>query len=123
MLPPAVKLYVAVQPVSLRKGFDGLSLYTQTVMQLDPLSGHLFVFFNRKRDQVSLLFWDRSGYVLWKKRLERGRFRLPVFVRGASPSAQIEAAELALILEGLDLSAARRRPRWIPGAALHGSPR
>jgi transposase len=117
MLPPAVKLYVALQPVSLRKGFDGLSLYTQTVLRLDPLSGHLFVFFNRTRDQVSLLFWDRSGYVLWKKRLERGRFRLPVFVQGAAPSAQIEAAELALILEGLDLRAARRRPRWSPGGA------
>lgn len=114
MLPPAVKLYVAPQPVSLRKGFDGLSLYVQTVLRLDPLSGHLFVFFNRRRDQVSLLFWDRSGYVLWKKRLERGRFRLPVFVSDAPGSAQIEAAELSLILEGLDLGAARRRPRWTP---------
>lgn len=122
MLPPAVKLYVAVQPVSLRKGFDGLSLYTQTVLRLDPLSGHLFVFFNRKRDQVCLLFWDRSGYVLWKKRLERGRFRLPALVRGAVPSAEIEAAELALILEGLDLRAARRRPRWSPGAVPHNPP-
>jgi len=117
MLPPAVKLFVAVQPVSLRKGFNGLSLYVQAVLCLNPLSGHLFVFFNRRMDQVSLLFWDRTGYVLWKKRLEQGRFRLPVLVPGPMACAQLEAAELALILEGIDLRAATRRPRWRPGPA------
>jgi transposase len=116
-LPPAVRLYVATQPVSARKGFDGLSLYVQAQLRLDPLSGHLFIFFNRVRDQVSLLFWDRSGYVLWRKRLERGRFRIPKAWTQGAGSAQVEAAELGLILEGLDLTEARRRPRWTPACA------
>ena len=114
-LPPSVKLYVALQPVSLRKGFDGLSLYVQTVLRLDPLSGHLFLFFNRRKDQVSLLYWDSSGYALWRKRLERGRFRLPLPASGSAASVQIEAADLSLILEGIDLRGLKRRPRWSPG--------
>ena len=113
-LPPAVKLYVALGPVSLRKGFDGLSLYVQTVLRLDPLSGHLFLFFNRRKDQVSVLYWDSSGYALWKKRLERGRFRVPVAQTDGAASAQIEAADLQLLLEGIDLLTVKRRPRWTP---------
>lgn len=113
-LPPAVKLYVAPQPVDARKGFDGLSLYVQAQLRLEPLSGHLFIFFNRRRDQVRILFWDRSGYVLWAKRLERGRFRLPQQWTRSGSHAQIESAELSLCLEGIDLTRAKRRPRWTP---------
>ena len=113
-LPSAVKLYVALGPVSLRKGFDGLSLYVQTVLRLDPLSGHLFLFFNRRKDQVSLLYWDTSGYALWRKRLERGRFRVPVAATDGAASAQIEAADLQLLLEGIDLRTLTRRKRWTP---------
>jgi len=113
-LPPAVKLYVAPQPVDARKGFDGLSLYVQAQLRLEPLSGHLFIFFNRRRDQVRILFWDRSGYVLWAKRLERGRFRLPQQWTRSGSHAQIESAELSLCLEGIDLTQAKRRPRWTP---------
>lgn len=120
-LPPAVRLYVAPAAVDARKGFDGLSLYVQTQLQKDPLSGHLFIFFNRRRDQVSVLFWDRSGYVLWKKRLERGRFRLPLSWTQGGACAQVEAAELALVLEGIELQGARRRPRWTPGVAPSGA--
>jgi transposase len=111
-LPPSVRLYVAPNPVDARKGFDGLSLYVQAQLQLDPLSGHLFVFFNRRLDQVRILFWDRSGYVLYAKRLERGRFRIPIKWSEQGPRGEIEAAELALCLEGIDLSQARHRPRW-----------
>lgn len=113
-LPPAVKLYVAPQPVDARKGFDGLSLYVQAQLRLEPLSGHLFIFFNRRRDQVRILFWDRSGYVLWAKRLERGRFRLPEQWTRSGSHAQIESAELSLCLEGIDLTHTKRRPRWTP---------
>lgn len=113
-LPPSIRLYVAPQPVDARKSFNGLSLYVQAQLRLEPLSGHLFVFFNRRRDQVRILFWDRSGYVLWAKRLERGRFRLPAPWIHGGLHAQIEAAELALCLEGIDLSCAKRRPRWTP---------
>lgn len=114
MLPPAVRLYLAPQPVDARKGFNGLSLYVQAQLRLEPLSGHLFIFFNRRRDQVRILFWDRSGYVLWAKRLERGRFRLPPHWTHGGLPAQLEAAELALCLEGIDLSQAKRRARWTP---------
>lgn len=117
-LPPAVKLYVALGPVSLRKGFDGLSLYVQTVLRKDPLSGHLFLFFNRRRDQVSVLYWDTSGYALWRKRLERGRFRVPIAQTDGAASAQIEASDLQLLLEGIDLWTVKRRPRWSPGRGL-----
>ena len=113
-LPPVVQLYVATQPVDVRKSFSGLSLYVQSVLRMSPLSGHLFVFFNRRCDQVRLLFWDRSGYVVWAKRLERGRFVLPDSLRGKDGPACIEAAELSLILEGLSLRGATRRPRWSP---------
>lgn len=112
--PPAVRLYVAPGPVDARKGIDGLSLYVQAALQKDPLSGHLFVFFNRRRDLVSLLYWDRSGYVLCRKRLERGRFRLPPRWTQRGACAHVEAAELQLVLEGLELGGARRRPRWTP---------
>ena len=76
-LPPSVRLFVATTPVDGRKGFDALSLYVQSQLQLDALSGHLFVFFNHRRDVASVLFWDRTGFVLWRKRLERGCFHLP----------------------------------------------
>lgn len=113
-LPPSVQLYVATQPVDARKSFSGLSLYVQSVMGLSPLCGHLFIFFNGRRDQVRILYWDRNGYAIWKKRLERGRFALTPKLLSGGGSATVEAAELALILEGITLSGARRRPRWEP---------
>jgi transposase len=113
-LPPSVQLYVATQPVDVRKSFSGLSLYVQTVLGMSPTSGHLFIFFNRRKDQVRILYWDRNGYAVWGKRLERGRFVLtPKLLEPCGP-AVVEAAELALILEGITLSGARRRPRWEP---------
>lgn len=113
-LPPSVQLYVATQPVDVRRSFNGLSLYVQSVLQLSPTCGHLFIFFNRRRDQVRILYWDRNGYALWAKRLERGRFALCPKLLCASGPATIEAGELAMILEGISLAGARKRPRWEP---------
>lgn len=121
-LPPSVQLYVATRPVDARKGFDGLSLYVQSALRKDPLSGHLFVFFNRRCDQASLLYWDRSGYVLCRKRLERGRFRLPPSWTQAGAGTFVEASELQLVLEGLELTGARRRSRWTPPVASVPTP-
>jgi len=112
MLPPAVRVFVALQPADLRRGFDGLAALTHEVLRQDPLSGHLFVFWNRRRDRVKILFWDRGGYVLWCKRLERGRFRFPH--HDAAGGLEMEASELMLLLEGIDLRGARRRPRFLP---------
>ena len=110
-LPPSVRIFVATQPVDGRKGFDSLTAIVRSVFQHDPLSGHLYVFFSRRCDRVRIVYWDRSGFAMWTKRLERGRFHM-AFAEGALAVNAIEAAELGLILEGLDLAGARRRPRW-----------
>ena len=111
-LPPSVRVFVALAPADMRCGFDGLSARVREVPGADPLSGHLYVFWNRRRDRVKVLYWDRSGYCLWYKRLERGRFRFAVSEEGGQ--VEIEHADLALILEGIDLSDAVRRRRWVP---------
>lgn len=123
-LPPTVKVFVATAPCDLRKQFDGISLLVEQGLGKDPRSGHLFVVFNRRGDQVRILFWDRHGYCLFGKRLEKGRFRLPWErdAAGATTAVEMEAAELALILEGIDLREARRRPRWTPQVENQPSP-
>ena len=82
---------------------------TKEVIGQDPLSGHLFVFRNRRGDRIKILFWDRSGYCLWYKRLEKGVFKFP---DSNARSIEVEAATLALILEGIDLAGARHRQRF-----------
>lgn len=91
-------------------------------MGQDPLSGHLFVFFNRRGDRVKILFWDRSGFCLWYKRLEQGVFRLPQFLADAV-NPEVEQADLSLILEGIDLSGAQRRKRYVAPSHRHVFPR
>jgi transposase len=116
-LPPSVRLFVATQAVDGRKGADSLMVIVRDVFGHDPLSGHLFVFFSKRRDRVRIVYWDRNGIAMWTKRLERGRFRPAFSADGKLVSHAIEAAELALIMEGIDLADARRRPRWQPGHA------
>lgn len=113
-LPPTVRVFLAVEPADMRRSLDGLAALTREVLKRDPLSGHLFVFRNRRSDRVKVLLWDRSGLCLWYKRLERGQFKFPV-VDG--PEVEVEAAELALLLEGIDLAGAVRRPRFTPQPA------
>lgn len=121
-LPPSVRIYVALEPLDMRKQFDGLANAARLHLGQDPMGGHLYVFFNRRRTMVKALYWDRSGYCLWAKRLERGRFRLPVVERGGRPEVELEASELMLILEGIDLAGAKRRPRWEPrGSSCRGT--
>lgn len=118
-LPPSVRVFVATAPCDMRKQFDGIALLVEQGLGHDPRSGHLFVVFNKRGDHVRVLFWDRHGYCLFAKRLERGSFRLPWEREKAQEQASVEmeAAELALILEGIDLRGARRRPRWVPTTA------
>jgi transposase len=107
----------------MRKHFDGIAAMVRDALHEDPRSGHLFVVFNRRGDQARVLFWDRSGYCLVSKRLERGRFCTPFDgLAEGQTHVEMEAAELALILEGIDLRDARRRPRWTPPASKHPSP-
>lgn len=110
MLPPSVRIFVAGQPTDLRRSFDTLAETTRSVLRQDPFTGHLFVFFNRTRNRVKILLWERSGFWLWHKRLEAGTFRLPAL---AAPVWELDAAHLALILEGIDLAGARRGRRYM----------
>lgn len=114
-LPPSVRLFVATQPVDGRKGPDSLMVLVRDVFRADPLNGHLYVFFTKRSDRIRIVYWDRDGIAMWTKRLERGRYRPPLSADGRLSSTAIEAAELALIVEGIDLAGARRRPRWQPG--------
>ena len=111
-LSAAVRIYVAAAPCDLRRGFDGLSALTRSVIGADPLSGHLFVFLNRRRDRIKLLAWDRTGYLILYKRLEAGTFTIPVSPRAGQQHVEVDSGELTLMLEGLDLRHARRQPRW-----------
>jgi transposase len=113
-LPPSVRLFVATQPADGRKGADSLMALVRDVLRQDPLSGHLFVFFSKRRDRVRLVYWDRNGFAMWTKRLEKGRFFPTFSADGTLAASAMEAAELALIIEGIDLAGARRRPRWEP---------
>lgn len=88
------------------------------VLGHDPLSGHLFIFFSKRCDRVRIVYWDRNGFAMWTKRLERGRFRPSFSADGKLAPSAIEAAELGLIVEGIDLVGARRRPRWQPRGAM-----
>jgi transposase len=82
------------------------------VVRLDPLSGHVFAFLNRRRNRIKLLVWDRTGYLVVYKRLERGTFQLPTHPTSGARHVEVDGGELALILEGVDLRGAIRRPRW-----------
>ena len=112
--PPTVRIFVSTQPTDMRRSFDGLAMITRENMGQDPLSGHLFVFFNRRGDRVKIMFWDRSGFCIWYKRLEQGVFRLPQSIVN-TPNPEVEITDLSLILEGIDLSSARRQKRFALG--------
>lgn len=113
-LPPSVQVHLAVEPVDLRKSFDALASLVREQFGQEPMSGHLFVFRSRRRRMIKVLFWDRTGWVLLAKRLVKGCFELPVEVPEGRTVVQVEAAQLALMLEGIDLRGAAHRPRWVP---------
>ena len=107
--PPSVRIYLAAGVTDMRKSFDGLASVTENLLELDPLSGHVFVFCNRRKDRLKLLFWDRAGYWCLAKRLEQGTFAWP----DSDPVTRLEMTtrELLLILEGIDHRDVRFRKR------------
>ena len=113
MVPQAVKIYLATSPTDMRKQHDGLSSLVRKELAEDVYSGHLFIFINRRRDRVKILAWDRGGYVLWYKRLERGHFRIPEVTNGQR-SVSLDAGQLAMLLDGVDYSRVQRQKRWTP---------
>ena len=106
---PQVRIFVCREPVDMRKSFDGLSGAVIDVIDHDPQSGHLFIFFNRKRSMMKALVWEASGYWVLSRRLDQGRFQ--VFDRLSDHKSRFElsSGELALLLDGIDLRGAKRR--------------
>jgi len=113
MMPEPVKVFVSTEATDMRKSFDGLSNLVQSVIAMDPLSGQLFVFFNRCRDRIKILWWHQGGYNLFCRRLERGRFGTRHLISTGSTSRVISGVELAMILEGIDWKSVKKRPRWV----------
>ena len=103
-LPPSVRIFLCLQPADMRRSFDGLSRMAREVIGEDPLSGYLFVFLNKRSNRLKILYWDRDGYALFYKRLERGVFRFP---QGAGNRICVSPAELSMILDGVDISMCR----------------
>ena len=110
-LPASVRVYLCASACDMRKSFDGLHALVTQSMELDAFAGHLFVFSNRRRDRIKILYWDRDGFAVWAKRLEEGTYAMP-FSESAETQREITAAELGALLSGIDLSQANRRKRY-----------
>lgn len=110
-IPAGVRVFLCVPPTDMRKSFDGLTGLVQSVFQQNVLDGHLFLFVNRRRDKLKLLYWDRDGLALWAKRLEAGTFELPAPAADAVQQ-ELDATDLSLLLHGIELGSARRRRRF-----------
>lgn len=113
MLPPSVRIYLATEPTDMRKGFDGLVAIVKNTWGLDPFSGHLFCFVGRRRDRIKVLVFDRGGFALFYKRLERGTFRYPTIGPGTA-QVRLEGPQLAMLLDGIDVSRVPPPRRWTP---------
>ncbi len=114
LVPRAVRVYFATRPVNLRKSFDGLSNEIRHALGHDPLSGHVFVFLNRRKNQVKLIVWTRGGFTIVHKKLERGTFTFPARVTADATSVVIDVHELAMLLEGIEIEGAKTKRRWEP---------
>jgi transposase len=114
-LGPGVQIVLATESIDLRRGHDGLVTLVRSLWKADPYSGTLFVFFGRRMDRVKVLFFSAGGFVVYYKRLERGRFSMPRVPEGASQIV-LEPGSLAMLLDGIDLRAVRRTTMWQPTA-------
>jgi transposase len=108
-LPPSVRIWLATRATELRKSFDTLAELVRQQLQADPFSGHLFVFRNQRADRVKLLYWDEDGFVILYKRLEEGTFRFPT---AGGEGIEIRAADLQLLLDGVDVESVQRQRRY-----------
>jgi transposase len=117
-LPSAVRAFLCTRAVDMRKSFDGLSGLVEECFRQDLLTGHLFLFVNRRRDRLKALYFDHDGLAIWYKRLEAGCFQVPD--AGDRDGLELDAAQLAMILSGIDLNTARQRKRFRPAGAAPG---
>jgi len=110
-LSPTIRIFVHTQPTDMRKQFNGLHAIVTHALGRDVMTGDYFVFFNRRQHRCKILYWDRDGLVVWAKRLERGRFQIPVSQDGAI-TVEVDGTTLVMILGGVDLQTAQRRKRY-----------
>ena len=110
-LSPTIQVFMAIEPVDLRKGFDALSAAVQSVFDCNVLDGHLFLFLNRRRDRIKLLWWDRDGLAVFYKRLERGTYEIPRHAPG-NKQLRLDATQLSLLLSGVQLDSVKHRRRY-----------
>jgi transposase len=110
-LPASVRVYLCLSPTDMRRSFDGLHALVRDHLQLDAFAGHLYIFANRRKDRLKILYWNSDGFAIWAKRLEEGVFAIP---RGEPGSTRIEITpeELGAVLSGIDLQQATRRKRY-----------
>ena len=112
-LPPQIRVFLYRQPTDMRKSFHGLVALTESALRQDPLSGSFFVFVNRRRDRIKILYWGQIGYCIWYQQLQRGTYQLPKQdeLDGAE-AIEMTRTQLSLILDGIDLASVRQRKRF-----------
>jgi len=116
-LPASTRIFLCAEVADMRRSFDGLSFMTRELIGQDPLTGHLFVFRNRRGDRMKILWWDGDGYALFYKRLEEGTFQFPA--PRADGSVEIDATTLAMIFDGVDTTTVTRRARFSLAKRAH----
>jgi transposase len=120
-LPLPVRIFVCTQNADMRKSFDGLAQMVREFLGQDPLSGHLFVFRSKRGDRLKLLYWDGDGMALFYKRLEKGTYRFPPVPEDAH-GLEIRAADLTMILDGVDLDSVKRQKRYQRPPSANAAP-
>ena len=112
-LPPQIRVFLYRLPTDMRKSFHGLVALTESELQQDPLSGSLFVFVNRRRDRIKILYWGQTGFCIWYQQLQKGTYQLPgQDALQEQTTLEVTRSQLSLILDGIDLSSARQRIRF-----------
>jgi transposase len=121
-LPPQIRVFLYRLPTDMRKSFHGLIALTESALQQDPLSGSLFVFVNRRRDRIKILYWGQTGFCIWYQQLQQGTYQLPDGeALEQQDTIEVTRSQLSLILDGIDLGSARQRRRFQLPPALHTS--
>ena len=106
-LPAGCRIYLAMQPINMHASFDRLALLVEEIIQQSPLNGHLFVFRNKQRDKIKILWWDRYGFWIYYRRLEKGRFKIP---KSKHDCIELSQEDFKLLLDGIDISKLQRFP-------------
>ena len=112
-LPPQIRVFLYRLPTDMRKSFNGLVALTESKLKQDPLAGSLFVFVNRRRDRIKILYWGQTGFCIWYQQLQKGTYQLPgQDSLDEQEILEVTRSQLSLILDGIDLSSARQRMRF-----------